>query len=355
VLAVLASPASASPITAENDPTAPTTHTTDTTAAPVVDETATTTLPLFGVPLSVDVSTTPSGSLANVAVNPATGLTATSVHPNRVTFVNDAKTGKVHVETRHGSERTGVVAGSLDEIAGNGGWKGDVFGDGTITTVGFTIAAAADGSPDITGITVSDPNASIGDVQHVGGDHGQVAKATITFTSGIQSRKLTIIAAVVKWGDATRAASQVSLSKISGTSLPADQAAGDHVWTGMLCDGSSASVAYSVANDGTITAGAVTPASAKASVNGHTLSVTFSDTESVRIKVSTKDGGNLRISADPRLRCGRTTPSVNTPTTPDATSVPSHHDRPGDGQNAPGNGGNDPGQHHSGDWGRGSH
>ena len=68
-----------------------------------------------------------------------------------------------------------------------------------------------------------------------------------------------------------------------------------------------------------ITAGAVTPATATAAVKGSTLRVTFSDTESVRIRVGGKDG-DLRISADPRLRCGRTTPTVNTPTAPDATA-----------------------------------
>ena len=354
--ALLASPASATSIGAETSPTDTAAPVPDTAApaAPVVADTSTTTLPLFGTTLTVDVSTTPSGSLAGVAVNPADGLTATKVHPNRVTFVNDEKTGKVHVETHRGSERTGVVAGSLADITGTGGWSGDLFNNGTTTTVAFTIVAAADGKPDITGITTSDPNAAIGDVKHAGGDHGAFARATITFTSGIQSRRLTITAAVIQMGDKTRAASQVSLSKISGTSLPADQAAGDHTWTGMLCDGSAASVAYSVAADGTITAGAVTPASGKANVDGNTLKVTFSDTESVRIRVSSKDG-NLRISADPQLRCGRTTPSVNTPTTPDATSVPSHRDGPGDGRNGPGSGVGDPGNHRSGGWDKGSH
>ena len=127
--ALLASPASATSIAAETSPTDRTAPVPDTAApaAPVVADTSTTTLPLFGTTLTVDVSTTPSGSLAGVAVNPAIGLTATKVHPNRVTFVNDEKTGKVHVETHRGSERTGVVAGSLGDITGKGGWSGDLF------------------------------------------------------------------------------------------------------------------------------------------------------------------------------------------------------------------------------------
>jgi hypothetical protein len=348
MIALLASPVSASPLPAETEMT----DTTAPAADPVVAETSTTTLPLFGAPLTVDVSTTPSGGLAKVEVDPAQGLTATKVHPNRVTFVNDQGTGKVRVETRHGTEKTGVVAGALDDIKGPGLWSGDVFGTGTPTTVNFEIAAT-DGAPDITGISSSDPNAVIGDVKRMGdGDNG-IARATVTFTSGIQSRRLTITALVFTRGDVTRAASQVSLSKISGVSQPADQAAGDHTWTGMLCDGTAASVAYSVVNDGTITAGAVTPSTGTAAVDGNTLKVKFSDTESVRIRVSEKDG-NLRISADPRLRCQRTDPTVNTPTSTDATQD-HHRDGWGD-RNDPGKHSNDPGDGHDGtSWGRGSH
>jgi len=314
-VALLASPALATP---EAETTAP-------AADPVVAAQSTTTLPLFGTQLTVDVSTTPSGALAEVAVNPADGLTATKVHPNRVTFVNDEGTGKVRVVTRHGATKTGVVAGSLDDIVGAGGWSGDIFG--TPTTVSFSIAAAADGTPDITDIVTDNPDGVVGDVQHAGSDHGAVARATVTFTSGIESRRLNITAMVFTKGDITRAASQVSLSKVSGVTLPADQAAGDHTWTGMLCDGTQASVAYRVAVDGTITAGAVTPATANADVDGKSLKVIFSDSESVRIRVGEKDG-QLRISANPRLRCDRTTPTVNTPTSPDATDN-DHHDGPG--------------------------
>ena len=301
------------------DPTVDTTvdTTPPSTDAPVVAAESTTTLPLFGTPLTVDVSTTPGGSLAGVTVNPATGLTATQVHPNLVAFVNDDGSGKVRVVTRHGTQKTAVAAPTLKEISGQGGWSGDLFGTGTTTTVGFTIGDRGDGTPDITGITTSDASAAIGDVQHSAG--GKVARATITFTSGIQSRRLTITVVVFTRGDETRAASQVSLSKISGVKLPADQAAGEHTWSGTLCDGTKASVTYTVASDGSITAGAVTPAGATAAVKGNTLAVTFSATESVSIRVSESDG-QLRISASPRLRCERTVPSVNTPTSTNPTN-----------------------------------
>jgi hypothetical protein len=329
-VAFLASPASATDPTGTTDTSTP-----PSTAAPVVAATSVTTLPLFGAPLVVDVSTTPSGALESVAVSPPDGFTATKVRSNQVAFVNDAGTGKVRVEARHGADKVGVTASALSDILGQSGWSGDVFGTGTTTTVSFQIVAGADGAPDITAVSTSDSSAKIGAVQHNDDEHVKSARATITFTAGIQTRRLTIAASVFTVGDTTKAGTQVVLSKIMGTTLPADQAAGAHTWTGMLCDGSRASVAYSVAADGTITAGAVTPSTATTAVKDNTLRVTFSDHESLLIAVTGQDG-NLRISANPRLFCGRTTPSVNTPTstnaprpprsTPSASTDPGTHD-----------------------------
>jgi hypothetical protein len=291
------------------------------TAAPVIAAEAVTTLPLFGVQLTVDVSTTPDGSIGTIAVNPASGLTATKVRPNKVAFVNDAKTGKVTVQTRHGGQAISVRAGSLADISGAGGWSGDVFGTGTKTTVGFMIGAQADGSPDITAITSSDATAVIGAVDHHSGDHGQVARVTITFTSGIQTRRLSITAKLSMHDGESHASTQVSLSKVSGASLPADQVVGPHTWTGMLCDGTKASIGYTVAADGSIAPGLIAPTTATSSVDNGRLIVMFSSTESVRISARS-DNGTMRVSAAPRLSCDHTVPSVNTPV---STTAPGDH------------------------------
>ena len=139
------------PATETTTPTTDSTTPTSTAApvAPVVAAESITTLPLFGAPLTVDVSTTPGGAIASVDVESANAtLTATKLRPNRVAFVTDTDTGKVRVETRHGGENVSVKAGSLADIAGTGGWSGDVFGTNTTTTVAFTIAANADGGAD---------------------------------------------------------------------------------------------------------------------------------------------------------------------------------------------------------------
>ena len=128
----------------------------------------TTSLPLFGAQLTIDITTGPGGVLASVAVNPADGYTAIEVRPNEVVFVNAAGTATVEVKARNGAQRIEATTVSLDALVaggGAGGWSGDVFGTGTITTVGFSVVKTADGTPDITGITVSDPSADIGSVE----------------------------------------------------------------------------------------------------------------------------------------------------------------------------------------------
>src|SRR5262245_10096325 len=41
------------------------------------------TLPLFGAPLTVDISSGPGGALTSVSLNPADGFTATKTKPNK--------------------------------------------------------------------------------------------------------------------------------------------------------------------------------------------------------------------------------------------------------------------------------
>lgn len=280
--------------------------------APVASE-ATTTLPLLGVQLTVDVATTPDGTLASVAVNPAQGLTATKVRPNTVAFVDEDGTSRVRVRSRHGGQKVDVEATSLAGITGPGSWTGDVFGTGSTTTVSFQITVQGDGSPDIAAVTTTDPTATVAAVGHDDGEHARRARVAVRFVSGGQARALWITASTWTSDDGqARAASSVTLSEIKGIGLPADQVVGDHVWTGTLCDGTTAKVPYAVAADGSITAGAITPAIGTAKADGTSLKVSFSDHEGVRIRVSSNDGG-LRISAEPRLRCDAVAPTVNTP------------------------------------------
>ncbi|MEQ1702294.1 MAG: hypothetical protein ABMA25_19460 [Ilumatobacteraceae bacterium] len=287
-----------------------------------------TTLPLLGVQLTVDVTTGPGGALSSVAVNPADGLTATTVKPNKVVFVNEDGTAKVYVRGRDGGQRVEVRAGALGDVSGDGGWSGDVFGNGTVTTVGFTIGATTDGGPDITNVTTSDPTAVIGATEYgTGEDHEGhhdddddevvlTATSKVTFTNGGQSRTLAIRASVRTDEDGTTSARVgVSLGKLRGVAQPVDVAVGAKTWTGLLCDGSTATINYTVNADGSITDVTATPEPDRIKTDGdRRIEVRFSGDERVSIRVSVSDAG-ITVNIDEKIRCeDAPDPSVNTPT-----------------------------------------
>lgn len=299
----------------------------------------TTSLPLFGAQLTIDITTGPGGVLASVAVNPADGYTAIEVRPNEVVFVNAAGTATVEVKARNGGQRIEATAVSLDDLVaggGAGGWSGDVFGTGTITTVGFSVVKTADGTPDITGITVSDPSAEIGSVERT--DEG--VRLAIRFVNGGQSRVLSVRVSVGgddhDDDDDGGARIRVSLSKLKGVAVAAADAAGSHTWSGTLCNGSGASITYVVGEDGSISDVVANPAAESNRLDGDSKAdVRFSKDERVRIRVRSNDG-QIKVSVDEKFRCDSPDPTLNTPvsTTPDDESGEDedHGDNRGDGK-----------------------
>lgn len=303
------------------------------------------TLPLFGAPLTVDVTTGPGGTLTSVTVDPADGWTATNLKPKRVVFENSDGTAKVKVGTGHGGQSVSARAGSLDDISGPGSWSGDVFGTGAATTVDFTIGAAGDGGPDITGVSSSDATADIGTTQYHSGDHHghhghdgdsvQTASVRVTFTSGGQSRSLMIVATVKTDEDGTtKAGVSVSLGRLRGVAQPVDVATGDKTWTGQLCDGSTATINYTVNADGTLTFGSATPDPQRVKNDGGKIDVRFARDAAVRIRARLGDQG-ITVNVSEMIRCrGAADPAVNTPV---STTVDQHQgdhhggDRGGDG------------------------
>lgn len=316
-------------------------------AAPVVTSASTITLPLLGVPLTVDLTTGPGGALSSVIVNPADGMTATTLKPNKVVFVNDAGTAKVIVKTGHGTQSVEAKASSLDDFVAGGGfgqWTGDVFGTGTTTTVSYSIAKLADGSPDITGINSADPTVQFGEVIRETGDDGeQQAKIRVTFTNGTQSRTLTIKVEVDTGDDGTsRAKVKVSLSPVKGLALPAAQVAGAQVWNGVLCNGAAARIDYTITTEGDITGASATPPTTRLDVNGNHLDARWAEGGRVKIKVRGNDG-QLQVSVEDRTRCDSPPPSVNTDIST-STSVEDGEDKGGDSKHrGGGRGGKDHG------------
>ena len=304
-------------------------------AAPVP---TTVTLPLFGAPLTIGITTGPGGALAAVTVDPASKNTAVSASPHKVVFESANPAGdpaRVVIKSKHGGQSVSARAGSLKDVSGLGGWSGDVFGDGTTSTVAFTIAAAADGSPDITGVTASAGGVA-GTVEHsTGDDDGEAemsARVSVKFTNtaGDQSRTLSIKVTVGTDDDGnTSAKLSISLGRIKGVE---GKAVGSHTWTGLLCDNTSASIVYVVAADGTITVGAITPAGATMSSNDGKTTVTFATGEQVRIKVSDEDG-QMTVSVKEKIRCDSADPTFNGSSVPTTAGDNNDDNHGGGGDN----------------------
>ncbi|HSB88033.1 MAG TPA: hypothetical protein VLD86_17095 [Ilumatobacteraceae bacterium] len=287
------------------------------TAAPPTT-TTTVTLPLFGAPLTLDITTGPGGNISDVTVDPADSLVATQLKPHKVVFKSADATdaARVVIKSKHGGQSVSVRAGSLADFTGTpGGWRGDVFGTDAMTTVGFEVIAGADGGPDITNITTDDPTAEIGAVKRSSGDddeNEQSARVSIKFTSadGSQSRTLTIKVKIEQEDEGTEAKLSISLGRIKGVALDAAAVAGPHTWTGSLCDGTAASVAYTVATGGAVSDVSATPDTADVRTHDGKIVVRFSNHEWLLIKVREHDG-MIKISVMPVLKCDTGQPTVN--------------------------------------------
>ena len=312
------------------------------TAAAADPVPTTVTLPLFGAPLKIGITTGPGGALASVTVDPATGNTATSASPHKVVFQSANLTNptgdpaKVVIRSKQGGQSVSARAGSLADVSGPGSWSGDVFGTGTASTVAFNIVAAADGSPNITGVTASADGVA-GTVELSSGDDDDEgtemsARVSVKFTNaaGDQSRNLTIKVKVETDEDgSTSAKLSISLGRIKGVE---GKAVGSHMWTGLLCDNTSASIAYVVAADGTITVGTITPAGATTSSNEGKTTVTFASGEQVRIKVSDEDG-QMTVSVKEKIRCNSADPTFNGSSVPTTAGDNNDNHQGGGGDN----------------------
>jgi hypothetical protein len=304
------------------------------TAAAADPVPTTVTLPLFGAPLTIDITTGPGGALTEVAVDPADATVATKLKPHKVVFESANLTdptgdpAKVVVKSRHGGQSVSARAGTLADVSGPGSWSGDVFGDGTVSTVAFTVGATAEGSPDITGITTTGAAAEVGEVKYWSGDgfHDKsiaAARVSVKFTNatGDQSRSVSVSVSLWSDGDAnTSAKLNVSLGRLKGVAVDAAAAAGPHTWSGLLCDGTTATIAYVVADDGSVSDVVATPDTAEVNTHDSKIDVRFSKHEGVRIKVREHDG-LIKISVQERIRCDSDDPTTNV-----STSIPADDD-----------------------------
>ena len=234
-------------------------------------------------------------------------------------------------------------------MSGPGVWSGDVFGSGEPTTVNFTVGTTGDGAPDITGVTVASPHEhTIGATDYQSDEDGDAsASVKIEFTAAGQTRTLRIKAKVDTGHDRknadnadeatgeTRAKLSIALSKIRGRQIAAGDAVGPHSWTGMLCDGTTATVDYTVTEDGSVSDVAAIPEGAEVKTAQHGATVRFATGERVNIRVKS-EGDEMTVGVRTKIRCEASDPSVNTPIDPQADRDERDHDR-GDKKSDQGN------------------
>ncbi|MCX6541319.1 MAG: hypothetical protein NTX77_06900 [Actinobacteria bacterium] len=317
--------------------------------APKVAGASSFTLNLLGAPITVGVTTGVDGSLTNVNVDP-TVLVATAARINKVSFSNVAGTASVTVRANHGGQSVAIRSTSLADLAGiANGWTGDVFGNDVKSSVTFDVVDNV-GSPELAnvrcapgaGITCSLPVTTSGHDDD--DDDGSSVSSSVTFTSETGATRTLRIRVGMHTDDGnTQAVVRISLSRITE---PAITGVGLHTWTGVLCDGTPATIKYDVADGGAVT---VTE-DPLFTVKGHErdgVKVMFASGEQVRISAR-GTGVTAQVRLEVRLRCPQDLPTINS-IAPDPSIVSGDDDGDDDhGDHSDDDDGDDHGSDHGG-------
>jgi hypothetical protein len=297
----------------------------------------TTTIPLLGSPLRVALTLDVVGNVSNVDLDPVGTFAATSVGPHAVSFANADGTTQVKIKARGNRMSMKASSASLNDLVGKGTWSADVFGTSQTTEVAYTIGVAGDGSPTLAIDSVCAPTGVVVDQQAVetkANDHGSSASARIDFSQDGFVKKLSIRVSLRNDGDrpanVSFELSGKDRQKLSGT---LDELLGAHAWTGVACDGSPATVRFTVNADGTVSFVGATP-TATVQVDEDGFKARFDGAHAaVRVSLSKKEDGTWSLKVEAATdQCADTpavAPTVNTPVQAGAV----HSDHQGDSEN----------------------
>ena len=334
----------------------------------------TATLPLFGSPLTVEVTLDPVGNISSVGLDPVGDFSATSLDAHAVTFENSGDTAQVRIRAKGDRLSISARAGALADLLGSGTWTADVFGTGESSSVDYTIGDAGDGTPTITIDAVNVP-AGVVTATHpttTSSEDGEAsAKARVDFSLNGFQKNLTIKVTVEDEEDddgGTHATLKITLTgkdrqRLEGTLA---ELAGPHAWNGTLCDGTAVSATFIVGLDGSISFGGATGAPAEDMTlgdwDGHEgdgdgaagVFVRFTDTKvSVKAMLLPREGDTFVLSIKGKSgNCGKhedQDPEVNTPINEKKEKGDHDGDRQRDGDRHGDNGDHDDGDHDGGD------
>ncbi len=209
------------------------------------------TLPLFGMPLTVDVTLDKTtGNISGVALTPTGDFTASTTKPEIVKYANAAGTTTVSVRAFGSSETVRAKSGALADFLGSGSWSADVFGTSSTSSVAYTIGDDGSGHPTLAFGTIT-PGTNItdsvtGPTMH-SGDRGSWAIGTVKFSYQGYDKRLTIAVGVGKDGKASVKLTLSGRDRQKTTGSLADlAAAGQRTWSAHLCDGTAVAVLYHV-------------------------------------------------------------------------------------------------------------
>jgi hypothetical protein len=324
---------------------------------PAVDPQAPTiiTLPFLTTPVTLTVTTGPGGNIVSADLDTPDSFAVGQKTANKVNFVSTDGALQVSVKSKGNEQRVTARAGELATLVGTGTWSGDVFGDAGVSTVDYTVGDDGSGNPTLSDV-VATPAAGItaeaSEPEMKVGDESSSARVNVVFTKDGQSRTLSIKVSVHTPesddddDDEGGASLRISLGKLRGVPVDAALAAGPKTWTGALCDGTTtATVEYTVNEDGTLTLTSVDPADARVQEDSNKLDIRFSDNERVRISSKLADG-QITVSIREKIRCRDAADATTnvTNTIPSDDEDDDHGDDHGDHH-----GGDDDGDHHGGD------
>lgn len=269
-------------------------------------------LTLPGVPIDLDVVLDDFGNIDTVSFD--FGFTKDHESDHKVTFAKTDDGSTVVKVKAEGAKLTAKVKTSnFGDLVGDHVWTGDIFGTGVASTVSFTIVQVGSGDSaylEITSVAVTSPFESSvegprTEAGHGGDEDEYESKATIEFFDNGYTKSLKIEVETEhedEEGDdheGFHAKLKIELRGKDRQELLGDEAIGTHTWDGLLCDGTNASVTYTVAVDGSLTLDVVSVAGEVTYTvdddhgddDDHELRIRFTDTNG-------DDDAKLRVEAE---------------------------------------------------------
>jgi len=286
------------------------------------------TLGLPGSPINFAVTLDEFGNLVDLTVTDAGGSqTVTPTDGHEIKFVPSDGSMTVKVEAKGSEMETKIKALDAASVIGSHSWSADVFGTGETTTVDFSVAPGSSGYPVIASVDVTAAagvTATVGSVENGGGEDEFGSEVRVTFSMNGYAKTLKIAVEThlaTEDGSSDEASMPVTLKveleakdvqKLEGQDLSA--ITGAHTWTGLLCDGSTATFAYSITDGGLIVPGPVMIGGATAAagtdysleMGEHGLELRFAGSDAkVKIELEQNEDGtwDLKVKSETTETC----------------------------------------------------